>query len=431
MISLQTVHKLYTKDSYHSVAPEETVKLATRKLKRFWHGAFYGLQEIGNADLIGLPVYRVSCSKNFNEWGKGITPEQSRASAIMERVERISASAFFRDSIEATHSSFNNLGKDAVSRKDFGLLNMHYVLYGENRINNIEMDWVKSHSLVSGKEILVPAQEVFLGYRNQKFHDSLCSNGLASGNTIEEAIVQAVCEVIERHVYHKAYFNFPKSRRVDLDTVENPELKRIIGQLKSKGFEIAANDISDGWNLSSISTFIYHPKEETIFNSYLKVGTSTDPEVAIIRAITEYAQNRAVAIHRASYGKDAEGFFHGASEETLEQYKWATDDENLIPIKELNSISKDDFKKEIEIITEDIRQKGYDLLVHDLTHPKIGIPVVRAMIPGLQPNFLIRGYNYLDKKACVTPHLKIYNDVMEKLKKKQFANQHLDEISTL
>ena len=431
MIFLKNVKKSYTKDSYHSVAPEETIKIATRKLKHFWHGAFYGLQEIGSFDTIGLPVYRVSCLRNYNEWGKGITIEQSKASAVMERVERISSAAPFRDKIDAVKSTFNQLNQDAFSRKDFGLLNMHYVLYGEDKIDDIEMDWVKSQSLINDKNYSVPAQEVYLNHSNPKFADSLCSNGLASGNTIEEAIVQAVCEVIERHIFHKIYFNFPKVKQIDLQTVENPELKRVIEQLKSMGFEIIANDLSDNWKLSTVSTFIYHPKEQVIFNSYLKVGTSTDPEIAIIRAITEFAQNRAVFIHRANYKKDAEGFFHGASEGVLEQYKWATEDDNMVSIKDITNISKNDFKEEIEIIIKDAKEKGYDLLVYDLTHSKINIPVVRVMVPGLQPNFLVRGLHYLDKKACVTKHLKIYEEVMEKIKKRQLLNQKLDDVVEL
>lgn len=429
-IQLNDVDKSYKKNSFHSKDPEETYNLAHKNLRFLGNGAFYGLQEIGHFDTMGLPVFKVLCANGLNEWGKGLTAEQCKASAIMERVERISSISSIRNDASIVTSAFNSLKEEAVSRKKFGLMNLHYVIYGEDSIDDREMDWVTAESLISKKSFLVPAQWVFLRHRN-RFADYLCSTGLASGNSIEEAVMQAICEVIERHVLHKMYFNRPKVRQINLGTIEHPTLKSLIHNLKGKGFEVIANDFSDGWKIASVSALAFNPKESIIFGENVKVGTSTDPEVALIRAITEVAQGRAVSLYRNRYGTSSKGFFGAASKDSLEKYKWLTEDSNMISIKDVQNISKDNFREEIEESVNDIRQKGYDVLAYDLTHPKLGIPVVRVMIPGLQPNFYAKGLHYMDKKSIVTPHLKIFEEVMEKVKKREFLDQKLDEVQEL
>ena len=96
MLQLNSVKKLYSEDSHHSMHPSETVEIAEKKLKLLGDYGCQELQEIGHLDSMGLPVYRVSCLERCNESGKGATPEQSMASALMERVERYSALAKFQ-----------------------------------------------------------------------------------------------------------------------------------------------------------------------------------------------------------------------------------------------------------------------------------------------------------------------------------------------
>ena len=133
-------------------------------------------------------------------------------------------------------------------------------------------------------------------------------------------------------------------------------------------------------------------------------------------------------MHRNNYLESPKGFFEGAPKEHLDQYKWLTGDKGLISIKDITKISKTDFKDEIEVAVKDIESKGYNVLAYDLTHPKLNIPVVRVLIPGLQPNFLVKGLHYLDPRSCVTPHLKIHGEVMERLRRRELPNQKLDEV---
>jgi ribosomal protein S12 methylthiotransferase accessory factor len=50
--------------------------------------------------------------------------------------------------------------------------------------------WVDGYSVMQDKTVKVPIN--FIAYIN-------ASNGMAAGNTIEEALIQASCEVFERY----------------------------------------------------------------------------------------------------------------------------------------------------------------------------------------------------------------------------------------
>lgn len=428
-MQLKSVSKKYIKDSHQSVSPEVTVKNAKLRLKQFGTEILENLQDVSDLNSMDLPVLRVNCKERHNEWGKGLTEEQCQASAIMERIERYSSSVNYREKIDVTKSKFNDIKNQAISRTKFGLQNIQHALYGDE-INEIEADWVKAFSLVNNKQFLVPADRMFFCY-HQNYIDFNETTGLASGNTMEEAINHAICEVMERHILHKFFINQPNVKQIDLKTAENPQLKNLIENLQKKGFTIIANDFSGNWNLSSVSIFIFHPKEKIIFNNYFNCATAPDPEIALIRAITEAAQNRSVCKYRKFFFENRNGFFSGAAKNVLRQYKWLTSDKKQISINQLPNISREDFKEEINLMVNDIAEKGYDVLAYDLTHPGIKIPVVRVVIPGLQPNFLMLGYHHLDKRSCVTPHLKIYKEVMKKCKQRQFHNQNIDEYEEL
>lgn len=430
VISLKNVFKEYTVDSHHSISPEETVRRALAALKKFPQdqGVFEGLEEVGHLDSMGLPIYRVNCKIRYNEWGKGISEAQCRASAVMERVERFSASIEnWKNPPIIKNKKFSEIRNEAISYWDLVPCNLNRALWTKEKMDELPMDWVKVYSLRDKREKLIPAQFVFLGYKQKNYIDYGCSSGMAAGNTLEEAILQGLCEVLERHFWHGAVLNRIDLETIDLETVQNKELKRIIKQLQEKGFEIVASNFSGEWNISTVSAFIFHPREKMIFNkmAYSTCGTATDPEIALIRAITEVAQCRAAGLKQEKF-RVGENFFSSASPEVIGEYQWRMQSTKRIAIQELPNISREDFKEDIELAIKEIARKGYDVLVFDLTHPVIQIPVVRVVIPGLQPNFLLLGYGGFNKKSCVSQHLKIYDRVVESCKKRIFDDQRID-----
>jgi ribosomal protein S12 methylthiotransferase accessory factor len=357
---------------------------------------------------VGLPVFKVNCKNRHNEWGKGASEEQSKASALMERVERFSSIAGnWENPPIIKDKKFSEIA-EAISYWDFVPCNLNRALWTKEKMDALPMDWVKVFSLRDKKEKFVPAQFVFLGYPQKNYLDYTCSTGLAAGNTLEEAATQALCEILERHFLHTLSLNGEKTAVIDLDSAQNPELKKILKNLQERGFQIVANNFSGGWNVCTVSVLLFHPEEEGIFEKKYstKYGTAVDPEVALIRAITEVAQNRAAFLSEKKVPVEKEEK-ERIKKEILIAYQERTENLPQISIQALPNISQNDFQKDLEKLTAEIAAQGYDVLFFDLTHPVLQIPAVRMIIPGLQPNFLLLGREILDKRSRISQHLKI------------------------
>lgn len=433
-MNLQSVKKEYFLDSHHSIDPKKTVAMATEALAKMGSDYFGGLEEIGGLDFMGLPVYKVVCKNGLNEWGKGITKEQCMASATMERVERIS-SVYSNNSrkLSLTDTAFNEIKGRAISRWELGPCNIHRILIGEDGMNKIKMDWIESESLTDGKKYLVPAHCVYLRYPRVNFPEYTCSTGLSAGNTIEESIQQALCEIVERHSLHIAICNRQEVSQLDLDSVKNEYLKKILFDLKKKGFEVIVNLFSTDWNLVTMSAFIFHPEDSRLFRplSYTATGTSTDPEIAATRAITEVAQSRAAAIKNGRTKDTNLSFFNAVSDEIKNEFEWRSNCRKKVLLSDIPNFSLGDFKKEIENVVQALEKDGYNTIWSDLTHPKMNIPVVRVMVPKLQPNFHLLGRKIDDKEARVTEHLDAYERILGFCQKRIWRNQKIDEFYNL
>jgi hypothetical protein len=57
-----------------------------------------------------------------------------------------------------------------------------------------------------------------------------------------------------------------------------------------------------------------------------------------------------------------------------------------ISIGDVPDVSAPDFKVEIERIVQHLDGLGFEVIVADKTHPAIGIPVVRVVVPGMRAN---------------------------------------------
>lgn len=114
------------------------------------------------------------------------------------------------------------------------------------------------------------------------------SNGMAAGNTREEAIFQALCELIERYASHKVYQDQLTPPTVNDDFLaQYPEEFRIINDIRECGFDVVVKDFSCGLKLPALGVLII----DKIHNKYrLNVGADTSFRVSLSRALTEIYQ---------------------------------------------------------------------------------------------------------------------------------------------
>ena len=163
--------------------------------------------------------------------GKGISDVQAKASAVCEAIERYSGQ---RTGAEVTvAASFGEM------RKRFGMDVIHpndVMLYSERQLRernawnarksrfnivpreldeSAQIDWTPVWSLTHNRHKYLPTQLVYFqskaGPACDAFYCVGCSNGNASGNNLEEAVLQGFCELVERDAV--ALWWYPRSRK--------------------------------------------------------------------------------------------------------------------------------------------------------------------------------------------------------------------------
>lgn len=368
--------------------------------------------------------------------GKGITKSRAMVSALMEAIERFSSlsSTCPRSFTQGTYlqlsQSYNKVLHPAEVVEP---VNQEY----DDKA--VILDFLSGFDLLANEEVLVPA-EIAL-YRHSTKHSASCvfshshTNGLASGNVVEEAICHALCEVIERDAVsiadlcascipynmlesmidtlkkEEAYgqlfakisventFVDDSSIFPDVDISEIADAFEPIKQLVKKFTDshvpllikdITQKDIGIPTILASSAEWITHD-----YGYFARgYGAHPDARIALIRAITELSQTRAVNIQGAR--DDLKKIQYKENDE-IQKRKWqfmpalssstgqTGSSKKIIEFSEITTYVNEDIKEDIKLILHSLKKASLkSAIVVDLTNPNIRMPVIRAIVPGLE-----------------------------------------------
>jgi ribosomal protein S12 methylthiotransferase accessory factor len=363
--------------------PRKTIKngaIALRKLKPSIAVRFKSLDYI---DRLNIPVY--SCTTNATakkiypsnwmfahvSYGKGKTSIQAKASAMMEFLERFSAYSFFKNDGNFIIAARNRI-KNKTNLEDL-LLSIPKEFRKDaficNELKKAPLKWTRSFSLTHHKDILFPLYW---------FVDN--STGFASGNCIEEAILQGTCEYIERHQIAVIMGKKLNTPLIDIRSIHNIYAKKIMSSFNRVGVKLFIKDFSRGFNIPTIGILAYDPKGPKSVKIYCAAGTSLNRDIALIRALTEIAQHRSQFLF-----KKEEGFTFGFPlYKNLKEAECFTDSGRIIDFSELPTYQNKNIRLEVESVVRNLKNKGFGIIVTDVTHPVIKIPTVIVTIPGMQ-----------------------------------------------
>jgi ribosomal protein S12 methylthiotransferase accessory factor len=200
------------------------------------------------------------------------------------------------------------------------------------------------------------------------------TGGLSAGNTLEEAILQGIAEVIERDALYYAFNlgNLSSMPMVTFENTKNRHIQKYIAEvlpqegifafyIQNKGLEL---------NIASFGAFVCYEigNERHYFGGS---GTSLNPETALLRALTELEQQKIRQKVFVEFDSKDLVSHHGLRRED------ATD------LSEIPNQSTDDIRKDIELYLDRLSENDTDVIIINLTHPEIGIPVVRVVVPKL------------------------------------------------
>ena len=380
----------FIKGTYRVKDPVDTYDSNEEKLRT---AGITRITEITHLDRVKIPVFSsirpTAQSGGVSVYaGKGATVEQARASAMMEGFERYSAEKQDIDQEKISISTYNEIKNQSVLNPNDLLLPKSF----ENQ--NIEMqklEWIEAEEIISESPILVPANAVFHPYiPNREIKPCAMAmfkgntNGLASGNVIEEAVLHGIFEVVERDAWSIFELTKRNKKQIDLNTIENETVSELVEKFTSQGIKIKLMDITADLKIPTIVA----SADDTVLKDAalltLGVGTHLNPEIAAIRALSEVAQSRATQIHGTREDTVRADFMRKAGYENMKRTNkdYFVEEDEKINLSDIENKITGSIKKDIEVSIEEVQKAGLDKVIYyDLTREEIGVNVARVIIP--------------------------------------------------
>lgn len=385
-MNLQSCRKL---EHGRCVPPEETVGRLEAMLSA--RRAYWIHQEQVH-DLLHWSALFLDDDPAFRAMGKGVTAALSRAGALAEAAESLTALP-----VEALPGYRFAPEEEVENALTFAELLPHIASATPAvlaRIRRLEAarHWARGVSLLDGREVMVPVEYV---------RQISGPSGRASGNRIEEAVVHAAAEIFERRAHVTVLRNRMVVPTIDPASLRHPVILRQLEFVRARGIEVVLKDLSFGGALPCVGAYFRDPAipPDWQFHHFFKVGASFDREEALVRVLTEYTQ-----------GRRADDFIAGRPGEVervlqadFRRLRTAGDDCDhfltafmfgMVPYRDASfllegdvvpfdpGIRHDDCLGDIADARAVCAKLGRDLIAVDFTDPAGGFPVVQLIIPG-------------------------------------------------
>ncbi len=351
----------------------------------------FGVSRVANItglDRIGIPVfsaYRPNSRSLSVFQGKGPDAEAARVSAVMEACETWCAE---RIALPLKLASIDELfhSHALVDLARLPLMRPEGVDPGEPFL------WIEGDDLMKGERKWLPFEMVHANYAlPEPPHSggfSATTNGLASGNTRDEAVLHALMEVIERDavtLWKLGADAWGDKTALRLETVDDPGCRRVLGRLAEAGIEVAVWDVRSDIGVPCFLCLIAEPGAET-GTAEFGAGAHPAPEIALMRALTEAAQARTTFI--AGAREDIPEADYTPEALAGRQAMAGSLMGNLAPERDfdtIGSLEKESFAQDIAATLAALRGAGIEEVVAvDLGDPKLPFTVVRVVVPGLE-----------------------------------------------
>ena len=351
------------------------------------------IADITNLDRLGVPIFssiRPSAAPGAISIysGKGSTEQRARISAIMESFERCLAERPGLNANIAGDISAPALVESYLNaRENYVTLDPGSLLLSQPYNPSSLLEWVGAYDLLNKEEVFVSANAVYHPYDSpgqcQKLFLSN-TNGLASGNVLEEAILHGLLEVIERDAISTAQFTRDLGKEIVL-TEEDGYLYEISRKFKDSGIDLKIWLVPTDTGIPTIIAATDDVKLKDPALLVMGAGSHLKPEIAVARAITEAAQSRVVQIQGAREDTDREGFIRSVGYDRMKRLNWFWFEEGeKISLSEVQDFSKRSPAENIGVILEKLKGLTEKVLVVNLSREEVAVPVVRVIIPGFE-----------------------------------------------
>lgn len=375
-------------DASHRIRPAaETLGLVRPLL------AEMGITRVANVtglDRIGIPtvlVTRPNARSLSVSQGKGYDLDAARISGVMEAIELYHA--------ETVHVALRLSSYDELAR--------HAPVVDATRLPRfvrrfdpaVPILWTLARDL-QGESVYVPYDLVHANLARPRIPVSgffpFSSNGLASGNSLAEAVTHGALEVIERDAIALFYRRSPSEqfeRRLDLDSVDDARCRDLLQRFDAAEIDVAVWDMTSDVGLPAFYCSIIE-RELNVFHRVGKAsgwGCHLERGEALKRALTEAAQSRLTRIAGSRDDLQQDALESLRSEASILEHQVQLKS----PVRPPHRFSRvptyrfETLEDDLAFIRERLEDCGMEQLVYvELTLPDLPVRVVRVIVPGLE-----------------------------------------------
>lgn len=398
-------HATYERLKHH-VSPVTGAISVLEKLGHEATGLTYAYMAGHNFALITDDLFFLRSNIRGRSGGKGMTDIQAKVSAMCEAIERYSG--VWRGDEPARRAAYADVADRAVPLDE--LLNFSPRQYADRDAWNARqpdtrqhlvparlpddhvIEWAPAWSLSHERERLVPSAYVWYGHDDLRTLFFCCSdaNGCAAGNTLEEATLQALMEVVERDGTAIWWYNRLRRPAVDLPSFREPYLDRLREHYRTLGREFWVLDLTTDVGIpvfTAVSRRVDRPVEDIV----LGLGAHLDPRTALLRAVTEMNQFLPAVIKEKPDGTtdywfpdtEAHRWWRTA---TIATDPWVTPDpaRPARRLADFTPLSTDDVTGDVRHTVARLAALGMETLVVDQSRPDIELAVAKVMVPGMR-----------------------------------------------
>src|SRR5438046_2684001 len=309
---LRRTPKFSAAGAVRSVPPEATIRRAAPLMRVI---GVTRIAEVTHLDRVGIPNFMAVRPRDLGPGisyynGKGSNRVFAKAGAMMEAIERYSGE---RCDLPVSYCTYYEI------RQRGAAVNPHELIVPtvQEIHSRLKLEWVQGLDLLSREITYLPLNAVVCPYEPQLncalYYSS--TNGLASGNTLEEALSHALCEVIERDALAVSLTAMKLRPQVDavlehlgyrparppatdgsFPLVSLDRLPRraaaMAEKLRRGKLRVYLRNITSTAGIPTIDSTIVEDRLDGCPLAHGGTGTHPDARVAVLRALTEAAQSR-------------------------------------------------------------------------------------------------------------------------------------------
>jgi len=416
-LQLQAQPKHFTADGGHrAVTPEETYAkyqhhispitglvtgMVQNAHQNHKNNMFYSYVTDHNFVHMSQNLFFLRASLRSHSGGKGRTDIQARTSALCESIERYSG-VYHGDEAKkrATMADLGDLAIDPrtclqysdqqyAQRQQWNQLGEMFAFVSDPFVETEAIDWSPVWSLTNEVMRYVPTSFCYYGYSWATDASQFAradSNGCASGNTKEEAILQGFMELIERDSVAIWWGNRLQYPAVDLHAFSEPYFAQLQAYYREyHQREIWVIDITTDLGIPSfaaISRRLEGQSEDIIFG----FGTHFDPKIGIQRALTEHTQMLPNIPHAPPEQRAPGLITTWLNQATIANQPYVYPHPDL-PAKQAQDYQvqwQDDIYDDVKRCVQMMADEGMEVLILDQTRPDTEMHVLKVIVPGLR-----------------------------------------------